>query len=298
MKCNSINYITLSITVLFLGCTACNRSTKYPVEQQIEYNGGIIPEQLSIYFDSLQRKGFGIPYHSDSTEKTIVENCIAQLQRYKNGERKYYPAEDIYRSLEIMRLELGYIYNHCGDADGDFEIRDYVFFIRFLEQAALLCPQLELLTNIMSADRKIGVINFQEWSPNPLFSFVLNENPQGGFFLTRINDIGSVKIEKIFTLDNEGKKYYLLSNNNNLQQFSQYICIIENHKTFLFNGKNFTEAFNKWTASLPENYTIVFNPQKVCWNLCKFKNNVFQPIEKTQTLYLKLDGEKSYYYVE
>ena len=118
----------------------------------------------------------------------------------QTGERKFYPAKEVQAALELMRNELGYINSHRGD---DLTAEDNGFFFRFLEQAARLCPDLHLLADVTSADHKVGVINFQEWSINPLYSFLLYENGKGGWNVTPIDTVGNVKIEKIFRIRQE-----------------------------------------------------------------------------------------------
>lgn len=283
------------IKLLFIICLyltiSCNSNRKNTEKQ----TGIPSPKNLTAYFDSLQHHGFYIPYHSDSTDREKVMHTIRLLQEYQTGERKFYPAKEVQTALELMRNELGYINSHRGD---DLTAEDNGFFFRFLEQAARLCPDLYLLADVTSADHKVGVINFQEWSINPLYSFLLYENGKGGWNVTPIDTVGNVKIEKIFKLDKNGQTYYLLSNNFLPITFTQFIFMTENGITSLFQGKQYEEALKAWYENRPEDYTITFNPQKICWNFCHEVGEYYQPIENTKTLYLELKKEQSYFYVE
>ena len=161
------------IKLLFIICLyltiSCNSNRKNTEKQ----TGIPSPKNLTAYFDSLQHHGFYIPYHSDSTDREKVMHTVSLLQEFQTGKRKFYPAKEVQAALELMRNELGYINSHRGD---DLTAEDNGFFFRFLEQAARLCPDLYLLADVTSADHKVGVINFQEWSINPLYSFLLYEN--------------------------------------------------------------------------------------------------------------------------
>lgn len=154
-------------TALIISCNSNrNRSeNKQKPEQSFLLHGPIqestAPKNLTAYFDSLQQQGFFIPYHTDSTEQQKVIHTVALLQKYQIGERKYYPAEEVQAALELMRHELGYRQNHRGE---ELTTEETGFFFRFLEQAARLCPDVHLLADVASADHKVGVINFQEWS--------------------------------------------------------------------------------------------------------------------------------------
>ena len=107
-----------------------------------------------------------------------------------------------------------------------------------------------------------------------------------------------MKIEKIFKLDKNGQSYYLLSNNFLPITFTQFIFMNENGIVSLFQGKQYEEALKTWYENRPEDCTITFNPQKVCWNFCHEVGEYYQQIENTKTLYLKLDKKQSYFYVE
>ncbi len=73
---------------------------------------------------------------------------------------------------------------------------------------------------------------------------------------------------KFFKLDENGQTYYLLSNNFLPITFTQFIFMTENGITSLFQGKQYEEALKAWYENRPEDYTITFNPQKICWNFC------------------------------
>ncbi len=276
----------LNITVT----VSCSSNRKHADNKQ-----NVIPKDLTVYFDSLQQNGFYIPYHTDSTDREKVMHTVGLLQKYQTGERKYYPAEEVQTALELMRNELGYINSHRGE---ELTAEDNGFFFRFLEQAARLCPDIHLLADIASTDHQVGIINFQEWSYNPLYSFLLYKNEKGGCNIIAIDTVGSIKIDKVFTLQKDHQTYYLLSNNFHLLEFSQFIFMIENGTASLFQGKQYMEALKEWCTNHPEDYTIIFNPQKICWNFCRKAGEYYQQIEGTKTLYLELNKGESYFHVK
>lgn len=78
----------------------------------------------------------------------------------------------------------------------------------------------------------------------------------------------------------------------------QFIFMTENGIASLFQGKQYEEALKAWYENRPKDYIITFNPQKLCWNFCHKVGEYYQPIENTKTLYLELNKEQSYFYVE
>lgn len=257
------------------------------------------PYDLKVYFGSLIQYGIARIYIHGSEEEgvALVGKSIAKLQQYATGKQLFYPIEEVNNALKLMAFEQGYLYSHGSNPNNSGQ----TFFFRYLEQAARLCPNLTFLTDIRTPDGEAGILYFPEWSQiNPLYSFLLFRNIQGGFNVQLIGSIGEDKIEKIYPLkDESGNKYYLCSCNASAIYFRQFLYQIQNNRAHLLCSTEQDKSGQlNWPMPDADNYEIIFNPQKVCWNYCYQKGDSYHQIDGTQTLYLKLDGKHSHFYVK
>lgn len=259
-----------------------------PGEYKLDY-----PKDLVAYFDSLCKEGARIVTHTDTREDSLcIWDAVRALDRFAQHKSKYFPATQIREALAIMRVELGYVFNHSG-IEGPYG--GEAFFFRLIEQAALHCNQIDYITDFRSDDRKAGVLYFNEWSPNPLYSLLVYQASQG-FKVKMIGNVGDVKIEKIFHLtDEEGREYYLCSNNNDGPYFRQYLYGWEDCDLCLIREMD-VEFGN--SESYETDYELIFNPNKCSWSYCTKDGDIYHPVDGTPVLRLLLDGNASRFVVE
>ena len=179
MRILNYNIIELLVVLSLISCSNKDKRVKditaipgvYTVDE---------PVDLIAYFDSLEQNcGVDIWVHSPESEEEEVRQSIRELDRYASGKRKFYPAEDVKRALNLITFEQGYYYSH-GSGDDEDSNSGEIFFFRYLEQAIRFCPEISLLADFKSADDSVGVMYYSEWSAsNPLYSFLIYRQMKG-----------------------------------------------------------------------------------------------------------------------
>ena len=219
----------ISIVVLFLaGCTTDNCMDNVMRKSIWTYPGIYEVDSITdiqAYFDSLyQQCGADIWTHNPETGESVeVWNAVKELHKFVNGQRKFFPVQDVSKAIGHMAFEQGYCFSHSGENPDSVNAGE-VFLFRFVEQAAIHCPQIEFITNFHAEDSEAGILYYPEWSAiNPLYSFLVYKTHLGFKVLT-IGQKGDVKINKIFRLyDSQGRIYYLCSNNDDPIYFRQFL---------------------------------------------------------------------------
>ena len=299
--------IILAVTAMLLlaGCHHGKIETEVKTEQDIRFSPGAYvmdePESVNAYLEELcQKYGAIVSVHSsDKKDSLEIWEAVKSLDDYASGRRKYYPAEEVRHALDALAFDLGYWYNH-----GDLEDTNYaeIFFFRFLEQAVRLSPEVDYVTDFHCADGTAGILNYHEWSPNPLYSFLVYST-QKGLRVKIISEPGYTKIEKLFHLtDDAGREYYLCSNNGDLEEEDAYYSPDFHQFLFLLDGNDLKEVAC-WVdnSDFPVDWDedkIVFNPRLLRWDCCKKVGDTYMRIDGTTSLLLKLDGENSRFEVE
>jgi len=233
----------------------------YDAEPEVDIEG---------YFDSLVDScGAQVWTHcEDWGETDSVWKGVRELDRYVKHQRQYYPADEVRLALDFLAFQQGYLWSHAGIEEkvnaGE------VFLYRLLEQAAFHSPHLDYITDFHAVDGKAGILNYQEWSPNPLYSFLIYQTEQG-YKVMKIGESGDVRIDKIFPLqDQQGRTYYLCSNNNLGLFFRQYLYGWDG-ETMQFLCKATSSDCIEEQLSFPvdyydDKYTLIFNPRRIEWN--------------------------------
>ena len=223
---------------------------------------------------------------------TLTTNGIL-LDEYADGNRKYYPSDEVRQSLDALALDLGYWFNHGDVEDTNFA---EVFFFRFLEQAVRLSPQVDFVSDFHCNDGSAGILNFHEWSPNPLYSFLVYPS-NGGLRVRMVGDVGDTKIMKLFHLsDDAGRDYYLCSNNGDLEEGDGIYRVAFRQFLFLRDGDNLSEVASYSNSDfIPDGFDgkVVFNPQSLRWDCCKMDGDKYVPVANSKSLHLNLDGKNS-----
>lgn len=260
------------------------------------------PDNIVEYFESLcSEYGAVVAVHSNDTDDSLqVWQAIRLLDDYAAGRRKYYPAEEVRLALDILAFELGYWHSH-GDyfkldyADEDTNYAE-IFFFRFLEQAVRLSPQVDFVTDFHCADGTAGILNYHEWSPNPLYSFLVYPS-DSGLRVRMIGEVGDTKIEKLFHLyDEDGREYYLCSNNGSFEDEDGFYAPSFRQYLLQPSADGIDEVASYTGSSFVDDYfdgTIVFNPKQLRWDCCTHKGDTFVRVEGSKSLILTLDGTNS-----
>lgn len=310
------NYISTSLVVATMLCLAAcgHNSTEISSEdsqdnqmaQDVRLAPGDYtadtPDNITGYLQTLcLEHGAVVALHCGDREDSLkIWQTVSLLDDYAAGQRKYYPAEDVRDALDALVLDRGYWYSHAGYLGYDYDDidTDYaeIFFFRILEQAVRLSPQIDYVTDFHSADGTAGILNYHEWSPNPLYSFLVFPTDKG-LRVRKVGETGDTKIEKLFHLtDDAGREYYLCSNNGDLGGSDDYYGVAFRQFLYLRDGDNMREVSSYVGPDFPPagfEGKVVFNPRLLRWNCCKKDGDKYVNVEGTQSLQLKLDGENS-----
>lgn len=199
MRILNYNIIGLLVVLTLISCSSKDKRVKditaipgvYTVDESVD---------LVAYFDSLEQNcGAEVWVHCPEDGEEQVRQSIRELDRYASGKRKFYPAEDVKKALNLMAFEQGYYYSHGPGDDEDSNFGE-IFFFRYLEQAIRFSPEISLLADFKSTDDSVGVIYYSEWSAsNPLYSFLIYRQTKG-CKVQMIGSKGNTNIEKLFQL--------------------------------------------------------------------------------------------------
>lgn len=252
------------------------------------------PKNLVAYFDSLCHQGAYVATHSVGNEDSLdVWKAIRYLDRYAQGEGKYYPESLIRSAFLALGLEQAYCFGHGGPDDKN---GGEAFLFRLIEQAALHCNQIDYITDFHANDSKVGVLYFGAWGAGlPLYSFLVYQAKQGFRVLT-IGDVGEAKVNQVFHLtDKQGRDYYLCSNNENDYYFCQYLYGWEDEDLRLIRKMDVDFSC---PGSQEKGLEIVFNPNQCTWSFCNKDGDIYHRVDGTPVLRLMLDGKASKFVVE
>ena len=299
-------FVAACLLLTLAACSQNGRGSARSTEQDVRLAPGEYvtdePEDIVAYFEALCReRGAVVAVHSDEAEDLLeIWNVVRSLDDYAAGRRVYYPAEEVRHALDALAFDLGYWFSHGCETDTNHA---EVFFFRFLEQAVRLSPKVDYVTDFHSADGTAGILNFHEWSPNPLYSFLVYPTNEG-LRVRLVGQVGNIKIEKLFHLtDSIGREYYLCSNNGDFGDedyfsrlfFCQYLFMCEENAMV----EVVSDANVVWpTEELPDNSRVVFNPRLLRWDGCRRDGDKYVPLEGFQPLLLHLDGRKSRFEIE
>lgn len=187
--------------------------TLIPTEERI-----IIPqEDLRAYFDSLcQHTEARLWIHRQDDPDTMkVWEAIDELTLFARGEQMYYPNPKVQKALQLMGLEQAYLESHGGWWESSWNNEGLnpgeLFLSHFLKKAARYCPRMELLAQIHSEDKKVGVINFPSWGNQPFQAVLLYQDGKGlGTIPVTNGEFAPTKITEITRVENAGQNLYLL----------------------------------------------------------------------------------------
>ena len=259
------------------------------------------PEYITEYFETLCREHNAVVavHGNDSVDLMKVWQAVRLLDDYAAGRRAYYPADEVRNALEILVFELGYYYSHGCDEEG-YNLTA-IFFYRLLEQAVRLSPKVDYVTDFHCADGTAGILNYHEWSYNPLYSFLIYPTDDG-LRVRVIGELADTKIMKLFHLtDAAGRDYYLCSNNGVFGDDDDFSRLVFRQYLYMREDEEMREvAAYVNTDFIPSEIEgrIVFKPQQLRWDCCKRNGDVYIPVKGSQSLQLHLDGDKSSFSIQ
>ena len=226
-------------------------------------------------------------YHGDSAVK-VVDQAVHELRRFQTGERKYYPKEEVGGALDMMSFGLNWDCGHGGTAPIVY------YYLCFVQQAALLCPNVDFICETHSPDNQVGLRSV--WGCGwPIMTYLLHKT-DGHCTMQMV--CASEDLSKVFQIEDDfGKQYYLLMGNlGSASSPAVYLYEKKNDEIVLFERKDFP-LLEMMDDEYYWNREIVYNPEHHRWDLCYQEGEYWHKFEGTKSLYLHLDGEKPYFEV-
>lgn len=303
---NRNNHACLFATILVvqsLGLIGCGGNNAP------EHNEGIVrpdevlvetPDNLMVYFDSLLRctPAFIYTRNVDDIEPNpdslAVLNSIKALDDYQAHRRNDYPRKQVAEALGLM-IFAQWHYDTHGDDEEEMMAGSEVFFFRYLEQAARLCPHVDYLTSIHTGDDKAGIFTgheFSEWN-QPYYCILLYR--YGAGYRTKFlqHYIGYDKIWEL--TDSIGRNYILCYNGDTDMDkgFWPFKAIL-----FLEEVDDYVEvcSLEGWVSEEEyedSGFCIDYNPRNYTWTKCRHQEGNKIPIPQRKNLRLMLDGRQS-----
>lgn len=293
-----------AVSLLFVGCKGNsapedNGGTVRPTEQLVE-----APENLVPYFDSMLRNTPAFIYTMNiddiepNPDSLAVLNSIKALDDYQAHRRGDYPREQVAEALGMMIFAQWHNDTH-GDDEEEIMAGSEVFFFRYLEQAARLCPHVDYLTSIHTGDDKAGIFTgheFSEWS-QPYYCILLYR--YGAGYRTKFlqHYIGYDKIWEL--TDSVGRNYILCYNGDTDMDkgFWPFKAIL-----FLEEGDDYVEVctLEGWVSEeqYDEGICIDYNPRTHTWTQCRQQGKKRIPLPHRRNLRLILDGRQSCFRIQ
>ena len=293
-----------AVSLLFVGCKGNsapedNGGTVRPTEQLVE-----APENLVPYFDSMLRNTPAFIYTRNvddiepNPDSLMVLNSIKALDDYQAHCRGDYPREQVAEALGTMVFAQWHNDTH-GDDEEDVMAGSEVFFLRYLEQAARLCPHVDYLTSIHTGDDKAGIFTgheFSEWS-QPYYCILLYRYGTGYRTKFLQHYIGYDKIWEL--TDSIGRNYILCYNGDTeIDKGSWPFKAI----LFLEDEDDYVEVCSSegWVSEeqYDEGICIDYNPRTHTWTQCRQQGKKRIPLPHRRNLRLILDGRQSCFRIQ
>lgn len=238
--------------------------------------------------------------------------AIRELDRYVRGERKFYPAEQVRKAIDFWGFAIDWAYNHGAFEDGDSRCLNT--YLRFLNYAASNATDINFITDQVSADHNAGVITYSRATSYNFSIFAVYRSVYGNFGVKLLySDISGEQIDgydapyditHVRKIGPDDAGMYLYSNETPYY-FMHCLCWYgPDGEEHFFMPKNRNVIHEQWitedirSRESFDDFKVVYNPKKVCWNICTSVNKTWQPVSGSKTLYLDLDGLASSYRVE
>lgn len=244
-------------------------------------------DSLLPFFDSIAGE-YGFFYHGDEQDEggyEKVRRCITDVERYRRGEARYYPASVVRDVLAELSFSAAYCANHGYE---DFNL---VFCEWFLMCVAYYAQDITCLVNMQTPDHRAGVLNFgSPYNNAPWWSYVILRRRKG-FEAQCLGD--ESKITSIFQLeDNVSQRYYLCSNNTSPHVFCQELYWVKDDDVVVHVAGTAMAPVN----GLVDFETYYFDVRNLSWRYCQWGGKHGDEriaVSAVPALTLQLCGESS-----
>lgn len=295
-------YIYIIAAAVLMGCGSHNKTSQQAAEVA-EAATQSEPKSLSERIALLQQQDIYFDGWRDSEDSVWMWQRIDTLDRFSRGEIEEFPAETAKSLLSSYAFTLGDCYSHSGFDDEEYKdslMYGEEAFYRLVEMVVELSPSVEAIAERCSADKEVGVLNYAEWNPNALYSFVIYKKGEK-LAVEMVGERATTYIENIYPLTDEaGRQYYLLSNNLKREEYKRYMydpfCQYLYEKSE--DGLQLRCHIIGEPFSCSDYQYIIFNPRELRWNHCYKKGDLYHAREGSKTLHLTLEGENSHFWVE
>ena len=257
----------------------------------------IMPDDISEYIDGVIADGEYIPIVSSEDSELIVpsiRSLAKELDDFKDKKRQHFPYENLHQVLNSLVWRVGYMESEGYEIDP----RGIIIFPRLLDISACLCPDINLLANHTSVDKRIGVLNLSGFNSAYDFAALIAKSDEGGcrieFLPQNFSRINKVR----YMGESEYCSQYILT----LENDEDYdCCLYELPYLFLVDLYADAEAsiydlscnpdFNNWNEHILKyynaDYKVYFDPKRICWSWCRVNEfGNLEKIEGTKSLYL------------
>lgn len=260
--------VTLCMLLMLLSCKNSTTSSKLQNDEEyvidtvmhadMEYFDFDKVKDLRVFFDEMSKEHETLK--NEYEDENIVEKCIIQLEKYRNGEAKYYPDSLVNRALHSMGFTAAQVDDHRPGVD-------LTYAEWFMMLAAYYSPDITYLVDMQSPDHSAGIRNFgNEYNYTPWWSYLFLKREKG----YEVRSLGDdVKIEKLFQLEDEqGQRYYLCTNYTTRLEFMN----------FLYWRKDSINVINVASCNNVNDIDVdfdsfYFNPQTLTWSYCREDTN-------------------------
>lgn len=240
-------------------------------------------KDLKAFFNELALEHETLTGPDEPEEKQLIDNCLIQIERYRTGERKYYPDSLIQEALRYLGHSAADIYSHRPGVDLTYSEWLIMLF-------AYYCPDISYLVDMQSPDHLVGVRNFgNEYNYNPWWAYLLLKREKG--YEVRLIGSDFVKIDKLFQFEDENhQKYYLCSNYTSILFFKNYLYWKKDSNSVILVAS--CDEVNDENLEYDELY---FNPKTQTMSFCNkdTKSGKLIPITDKPAMTITLDGTNS-----
>ena len=265
-----------------------------------------VPESLEEHMNRLLDDGtIAFPNKvQDDTERVL--SAVRALDAYARGERKYYPDKQFRDAFEFFAFANDWDDNHGTDLSKE----NMTALACLMEFGAYHAPDINFLTDFVSADHNVGVFEYPSATIHN-FNLYVTYKEHGVFRVKTLNtDMwgspygyeGYNSLTHVRKIGPDSANMYLFSNED---PYGFYHCLCwynVNGDANFFIPENFSDCVREWLTEevcwSSDNLEVIYNPERICWNVCKKVGNTYQPVDGSKTFYLILDGMSSRYYVE
>lgn len=178
-------------------------------------------------------------------------------------------------------------YGHAGD---DFWYIAAHYYHCFAAQAALLCPNVEFISEAHSEDHQVGLLSHST-NGSPLMTTMFHQ--RGDHCTSQMVGYDMV-IEKIFQIKERKKDYYLLTGYESSSFPTVYLYERHNDDLYLVLKCDVPYSEMANDVKVGDDATIIYNPKKHQWDLCIKNGENWHKIEGTKSCHLHLDKKTPY----